>query len=135
MPGSSDHRNDGERHGGKLKFREMLEHRVADVLNPDIAGCGGILELSEIAAMAEAFSVSVSPHNYNSSAVAMAAMLHVSAVMPNLLTAELYPAYLAIAARLASCDFQIVDGQATLPMAPGLGVTMNEDVLRSLSER
>lgn len=124
----------GERHGGKFKFREMLAARAADVLNPDIAGCGGILELLEIAAMAEAHSVAVSPHNYNSTTVAMAAMLHVSAVMPNLLTAELYPDYLAAGEVFAQVDFSIEKGCATLPQSPGLGVTMDEAALRAVSQ-
>lgn len=123
----------GERHGGKFKFREMLEARAADVLNPDIAGCGGILELLEIAAMAEAYSVAVSPHNYNSTTVAMAAMLHVSAVIPNLLMAELYPDYLAAGDALAQVDFTISKGFATLPQTPGLGVKIDEAALQATS--
>ena len=123
----------GERHGGKFKFREMLEKRACDVLNPDIAGCGGILELLEVAAMAEAFSVAVSPHNYNSTTLGFAAMLHCAAVMPNLLTAELYPDFLAAGAAIAESDFEIADGAASLPQAPGLGVNMKEDVLTALA--
>lgn len=123
----------GERHGGKFRFREMLERRAADVLNPDIAGCGGILELLEVAAMAEAFSVAVSPHNYNSTTLAMAAMLHAAALMPNLLTAEIYPDYLARGAAFAEVDFEIRDGAATLPQAPGLGVRIDEEALIALT--
>jgi galactonate dehydratase len=123
----------GERHGGKSRFREMLKQHAADVLNPDIAGCGGILELLEIAAMAEAFSVMVSPHNYNSTTLAMAAMLHASALIPNLLPAEIYPDYVAYGEQFAATDFQIIAGQATLPQAPGLGVTIKEDALTGLA--
>ncbi len=123
----------GERHSGKYKFREMLERRVTDVLNPDIAGCGGILELLEIAAMAETFSVAVSPHNYNSTTVAMAAMLHVSALIPNLLMAELYPSYVDLGRQFAQCSFEITDGSATLPGSPGLGVEVDEEALLQFS--
>jgi galactonate dehydratase len=119
----------GERHGGKPRFREMLDKWAVDVLNPDMAGCGGILDSLEVAAMAEAFSVAVSPHNYNSPTIAMAAMLHAAALMPNLLTAELYPDYLACGARFAETGFDIAAGEATLPRSPGLGVTINEDAL------
>ena len=44
---------------------------------------GGIEELREIAAMAEAYHVVVSPHNYNSTTVGLAATLQVSAAIPN----------------------------------------------------
>ena len=123
----------GERHGGKFRFREILERRAADVLNPDIVGCGGILELLEIAAMAEAFSVAVSPHNYNSATFAMAAMLHASALMPNLLPAELYPGHVGHGAAFAEAGFAITDGHATLAQAPGLGVTVDEAALIALT--
>ncbi len=112
--------------------REMLERRVADVLNPDIAGCGGILELLEIAAMAEVSSVAVSPHNYNSTTVAMAAMLHVSVLIPNLLMAEIYPSYVDIGTQFAHCSFEIENGLATLPRSPGLGVEIDEKALSEL---
>lgn len=121
----------GERHGGSHKFRDMLEQRAADVLNPDIAGCGGILEILDIAAMAAPYSVLVSPHNYNSTTVAMAAMLHAAAAMPNLLTAELYPDYSGVGEAFAETDFEIADGFASLPQSPGLGVKMDETVLEA----
>lgn len=125
----------GERHGGKHRFRELLEKRAADVLSPDIAGCGGILELLEIAAMAEAFSVALSPHNYNSTTIAMAAMLHASALIPNLLPAELYPDHVAPGTQFASVDFQIEGSHATLPRSPGLGVALDEAALTRLAAR
>jgi galactonate dehydratase len=49
----------GEATYTKTGFRPLLEKRAADILNPDVACCGGILELKEIAAMAESFLVAV----------------------------------------------------------------------------
>jgi len=123
----------GERHGGIFRFREILECRAADVLNPDICGCGGILEFLAISALAQAFSAQMTPHNYNSMTIGMAAMLHVSAVIPNLLVAEYVPAFQAMSDQLAKCDFRIADGAAGLPDAPGLGVAMNEQALTKLA--
>jgi galactonate dehydratase len=123
----------GERHGGIFRFREILERQAADILNPDICGCGGILEFLAISSLAQAFSAQMTPHNYNSMTVAMAAMLHVSAVTPNLLVAEYVPAFQAMSDRLAACDFRIVNGTAGLPEAPGLGVAMNDQALAELA--
>jgi galactonate dehydratase len=123
----------GERHGGICRFREILEREAADVLNPDICGCGGILEFLAISALAQAFSAQMTPHNYNSMTVGMAAMLHVSAVIPNLLVAEYVPAFQAMSDQLAKCDFRIADGAAGLPQAPGLGVAMHEQALAKLA--
>ena len=123
----------GERQSGIRHYREVLQRRAADVLNPDIAGAGGILEMLEIGAMADAHSVRISPHSWNSTTVAFVAMLHVWAVMRNVTHAELYYDYLELGAEIADCDYVIEDGHASLPRKPGLGVEMNEDALVSLA--
>jgi galactonate dehydratase len=123
----------GERQSGIRHYRNVLAKRAADVLNPDIAGAGGILEMLEIGAMADAHSVKISPHNWNSTTVAFLAMLHVCAVMRNAPYAELYYDYLELGAELADCDYVIEDGYASLPQKPGLGIEMNEDVLLSMA--
>jgi galactonate dehydratase len=123
----------GERDGGKERFREILQHGCADVLNPDIAGCGGILEILEIAAMAQTHGVAVSPHCYDSTAIGFAAMLHACALFPNMLAGEFFPAFEVVSANFAQCDFTIADGAATLPRTPGLGVTMDETALAAMA--
>jgi galactonate dehydratase len=123
----------GERQAGLRHFRHVLERRAADVLNPDIAGAGGLLTMLEIGAMAEAHSVLISPHSWNSTTVAFLAMLHACAVMPNAIYAELYYDYQELGAELADCDYVIEGGYARLPEQPGLGITMNEDALRSMA--
>jgi len=53
----------GERLVSQHQFREALEKRVCSVLQPDITHCGGLSEARRIAAMAEAYRVSLAPHN------------------------------------------------------------------------
>ena len=65
------------------RFREIFEKRAADYINPDICNCGGLLELKEIAAMAEPYHIAVAPHNYNSTTLGLAATVHACATMPN----------------------------------------------------
>jgi len=123
----------GERQSGQRHFRDVLARRAADILNPDIAGAGGVMTMLEIGAMADAHGVLISPHSWNSTTVAFLAMLHTCAVMPNAIYAELYYDYLELGAEFADCDYVIEDGFASLPRKPGLGVTMNEDALLSLA--
>lgn len=122
----------GERQSGLAHYRNVLTARAADVLNPDIAGAGGILEMLSIGALAEAHGVAISPHSWNSTTVAYMAMLHVCAVMPNATYAELYYDYLELGQRYARCDSQIINGYATLPQSPGLGVEIDESALAAL---
>ena len=45
----------GEELYTKAEFQEIFERRAVDIINPDVCNCGGILELREIAAMAEPY--------------------------------------------------------------------------------
>ena len=87
----------------------------------------------EIGAMADARSVMISPHSWNSTTVAFLAMLHVCAVMRNAIYGELYYDYLELGAAFANCDFTIEAGYASLPQTPGLGVEIDENALRRLA--
>jgi galactonate dehydratase len=123
----------GERQSGLRHYRDVLTARAADVLNPDIAGAGGILAMLRIGALADAHGASISPHSWNSTTVAFMAMLHACAVMPNATYAELYYDYLELGAEFAQCDCVIAGGYASLPRKPGLGVEMDEAALIALA--
>ncbi|RPJ05625.1 MAG: mandelate racemase/muconate lactonizing enzyme family protein, partial [Deltaproteobacteria bacterium] len=110
----------------KHDFREALERRAADILNPDVASCGGILELKEIAAMAEPYYVQISPHNYNSTAVGLAATLQVSAVIPNFVMTEYFINFQELGDAISVNPFRIEKGSIRLPSSPGLGIEINE---------
>jgi galactonate dehydratase len=118
----------GETLFGKGQFLPVLEKRAADILNPDVCIVGGILEMKEIAAMAEPHYVAVSPHNFNSTVLAQAATVHVAATMPNFLIAECFVAFLEQGRKVAR-QLEIKDGYIALPEAPGLGVEIDEAAL------
>jgi len=77
----------GERLFTRFAFREVLERQAAAVLQPDPSVCGGILEAKKIAAMAEAYYVSVAPHAPYG-AVLLAVCLHLDMCTPNFLIQE-----------------------------------------------
>ena len=74
----------------KELFFECLARRAADILNPDICAIGGISALMDISTMAQPQAVVMSPHNYNSPLVGLAATVHVSAVIPNFKITEYF---------------------------------------------
>jgi len=120
----------GEATYTKTGFRPLLEARAADILNPDVACCGGILELKEIAAMAEPFLVAMSPHNYNSTLVALASTVHASAVMPNFIITEYFLPFVEFGNRISPNQLKPKNGYLELPTAPGLGIDVDEDALK-----
>ena len=120
----------GEATYTKAGFRPLLEKRAADILNPDVACVGGILELKEIAAMAESFLVAVSPHNYNSTLVALASTVHVSAVMPNFIITEYFLPFVEFCDGISPNQLKPKNGYIELPTAPGLGIDVDENALK-----
>lgn len=113
----------------KAEFCQVFEQRAADIINPDVANCGGILELKEIAAMAEPYYVVVSPHNYNSTTMALAATLQVAACIPNFLITEYFVNFAEVGAEISDEPFRVENGYIALPTRPGLGLNLKEEEL------
>ena len=119
----------GEELYTKFEFREIFERQAADILNPDVCNVGGILELKEIAAMAEPYFVVISPHNFNSTTVGLAATIQVSAAIPNFLITEYFVNLEELGRDIAKNPFEVKDGYIQIPDAPGLGIDLDEERL------
>jgi len=122
----------GEELYTKNEFRPIFEKRAADILNPDVCNCGGILELKEIAAMAEPYHVAMSPHNYNSTTLGLAATLHACATMPNFIITEYFVNFEKKGLEVATPGFTVKDSHIELPTTPGLGIDLNEEALAAI---
>jgi galactonate dehydratase len=119
----------GEELYTKAEFREVFEKQAAEIINPDVCNTGGILELKEIAAMAEPYLVVVSPHNYNSTTIGLAATLQVAACIPNFLITEYFVNFQPRGDEISVDPFVVKDGYIDLPTGPGLGLELREDVI------
>jgi galactonate dehydratase len=114
----------GERLFTRWGFREVLEKQAAAVLQPDLCHAGGISEVRKIAAMAEAYYVAVAPHN-PLGPISLAACLQVDACTPNFLCQE----QVSLGEGYLARPFVLRDGYIDLPVAPGLGITLDEEAL------
>lgn len=119
----------GEEVYTKLEFKQVFDQRAADIINPDVCNVGGILELREIAAMAEVYHVAVAPHNYNSTTLGLAATLHATAGMTNFLITEYFVNFEPIGNEIAITPFTVENSYITLPTTPGLGIDLDEAAL------
>ncbi len=125
----------GERIHGRIEFRELFELQAADILQPDITMDGGISETRKIAAWAEAYYMLIAPHNVGGP-VSTAAALHLAATTPNFKIQEHFNDFAeAYVKEAALGNPEVVDGYFALPQGPGLGVTLNEDVIREHPRR
>ena len=119
----------GEAHYTRNDFREIFDKRAVDIINPDICNTGGILEISQIAAMAQPHYIGVSPHGYNSTSIGLAAGVHASANMPNFLIYEYFVNVEEVCRSFTSGYLEPDNSYIELPTAPGLGVEIDEAVL------
>lgn len=121
----------GEAAYGRAGFRPVFRARAVDYINPDVANTGGILELTNIASWAESEMIGCSPHNYNSTTLALSSTVHASAVMGNFLITEYFLPFEEFGAKLAKNPLKPVNGYIELPEGPGLGIEIDEEAVRA----
>ena len=99
------------------------------MIQPDPTMCGGIWETRKLAAWAESYYVLVAPHNVGGP-VSTAAALHLAACTPNFKIQEHFNDFGEAFVKLAAPgNPEVVDGFFALPEGPGLGVTIDPDVI------
>ena len=107
--------------------RRLLEEQAVDIVAPDLPKVGGMRETQKIANLADLYYVPVAMHNV-SSPVATVASAHVGAAVPNALAVEFHSYELDWWSDLVE-ENVIEDGRITVPETPGLGVTVDDDVV------
>lgn len=125
----------GERLYSRWDFKPLLRDGVVDIIQPDVSHAGGISEVVRIAAMAEAYDVALAPH-CPLGPIALAACLQVDGIARNAFIQEQslkihYNQGNDLLDYLADPTvFEYREGCVSLPDAPGLGITVNEDAVR-----
>ena len=120
----------GERLHTRHDFRQLFELQAADIIQPDITQAGGLIEAKKLAAWAEIYYVLVAPHNVGGP-ISTAAALHFAASTPNFKIQEHFNDFADTWVKEAAPgNPEVIDGYFALPQGPGLGVTLNEEVLR-----
>ena len=110
-------------------FKNLLNLRAIDVAMPDIGRVGGIQEAKNICALAEAYGIVVSPHNF-SSGVLLAATIHLMASTPNTQLLELDMSSNAVYQEFLLEPLVINKGYVNVPKYPGLGIEMKPEILK-----
>lgn len=130
----------GERLYSRWDFKPFLTQGIVDIIQPDLSHAGGISEVKRIAAMAEAYDVALAPH-CPLGPIAFAACLAVAASTPNFVIEEMslgihYNAggYDLLTYLANPSVFALADGFVQVPTAPGLGIQVNEALIRDLAK-
>ncbi|GAB4470246.1 MAG: galactonate dehydratase [Armatimonadaceae bacterium] len=129
----------GERMFTRWHFKQLLAQGGVDILQPDLSHAGGIWEVRKIAAMAEAYDVAIAPH-CPLGPIALAASLQLDFCTPNAFIQE---QSLGIHYNQGSdlldyltdpAVFHYSEGYVQRLEAPGLGIEINEDVVREAAK-
>jgi L-rhamnonate dehydratase len=120
----------GEEETITADFERLIDLGHVAVIQPDVTRVGGISELLRIADLARARGRRLVPHSW-STGIIKAATLHVLAVMPEVEYFEYCVQTTELNQRLVAQTFPITDGCVAIPDAPGLGVELDEEVVRA----
>lgn len=107
--------------------RRFIEEGGADILHPDVPKVGGMQETRTIAKLAELYSIPLALHNLGSP-VATVASAHVGAAIPNFLAVEFHSYEIPWWEDLIE-ESILSAGHVRVPEAPGLGVTLDLDIV------
>jgi D-arabinonate dehydratase/D-galactarolactone cycloisomerase len=117
-------------------FQNFLSTDAVDFIQPNVGRAGGFRECLRIADLASAKDLIYAPHTGSSSAITMAAELQIAAAVPNFGIYEHMQSDWSkeqknpLREDLVEEDVEVYeDGEVHVPDRPGLGITLNEDVL------
>lgn len=128
----------GEALGSREAFRNVIERRAMDIVQPDVSLCGGFAECLFVAEMARLWAMPCMPHCWGG-AVVVAATVHLLALLPDASWArtteppmlELDTAENPFRDQLAGTSLHIgKDGMVAVPSAPGLGIEVDEEMVK-----
>lgn len=116
----------GERLYTLSDFYRLTLIRAADIVQPDIAHCGGITSAKKIAAFAAAQDMRVAPH-CSIGPVALAATLHFDVSTPNFMVQEAFGEFdVPWRNSLVGGWNPVQNGELVLSDRPGLGIDIDE---------
>jgi galactonate dehydratase len=119
----------GERLYTIADFARLFALRAVDVVQMDIAHCGGLLTSKKIATLAALQDVRVAPH-CSIGPVALTAACHFDISTPNFMIQECFAEFdVPWRSGLVRGGCIVKNGELLLPEAPGLGIELNEEAI------
>jgi L-alanine-DL-glutamate epimerase-like enolase superfamily enzyme len=122
----------GESEFTRFDFRDLLELRAADILQPDLAICGGLTEGLRIAALATTYQVELAPHCWGS-AFSFMAGLTLAFASPAGIIIEYSLGYNPLLREMVQEQIVVQDGVVGVPGGAGWGLTPRADFVAEYS--
>lgn len=114
----------------KEEFIKLIDARAIDIVHPDLATSGGLLETKKIGDYAEEKGVAMAMH-FAGTPVSFMANVHCAAATQNFMALEHHSVDVDYWESLVKTKKPMIEkGFATVPESPGLGVELNEEVVK-----
>ncbi len=117
----------GENEYTHYGFKDMITKRAVDIIQPDVIKAGGLLECRKIFALAEAWNLQIATHNF-CFGPGVAATLHLS--LSNTIIEYVEVNALPLEVFFIQPHLRPEKGYITLPDKPGLGIEIDEYVVK-----
>lgn len=115
----------GQMEGHRWRLRELVDHQAVDILQPNVAYCGGYTEARKAAHLAQAFNLPIA----NGGGWPLFNM-HLMAGMMNGWLVEWHLGMVAVGETLFTDAPKPAEGWLAIPDRPGLGLTLDRDAWR-----
>lgn len=119
----------GEQEATEWGFHTLIERGQIDVIQPDLSRCGGFTAGRKIVHMAELYNRLCIPHAWISDLLT-AASLHLNAFMRRSVFQEFNITVGPLSRELCLNPIHLEDGMLRVPQGPGLGVEVDESVIK-----
>ena len=114
----------------KEEFIKLIDTHAVDIVHPDLATSGGLLETKKIADYAEEKGVAMAMH-FAGTPVSFMANVHCAAATQNFMALEHHSVDVDYWPTLVKTKKPMIEkGFAIVPESPGLGVELNEEVVK-----
>jgi L-alanine-DL-glutamate epimerase-like enolase superfamily enzyme len=113
-------------------FKPLIDERAVDIVHPDLASSGGLLETKRIGDYAEEYGIAMAMHQAGTP-VSFMANVHCAAATQNFLALEHHSVdipWWESLVKTTDGKKMINKGFSDVPLSPGLGIELNEEVLK-----
>lgn len=126
----------------RFGFKQLIESKSVDIIQPDICASGGLTEAKRIATLASTNGIDLIPHTWGT-AIGLHVALHfisnIESVPGRMYQPDFFMEYdqteNGLRDKLSFPAIKMEDGMIEVPNRPGLGIDIDEEVLKKYSSR